>query len=688
MPNNLLTPVQGRGQDSQQMSPPATKVPFRVWVFLGLIYLVILDLASLQIQIVVTVVLALLIPGTRRGIFSAISMLVTFLLDHLIPSRRRSQAAYKGRVQAIGQELRGHYEPILGRKLTDKQAEAAGRMAYHQNPLNPMDLLVMKAAGIKVPEDEGVRQSLQLQKEGDARRKLIADQGLITFAQIGGMEEVKDKIRSHVGLTLKDPEGARRLGVHFNGVLLYGPPGNGKSMFAEAIAGEYDLFYMRANAAEIGSKYVGEAPKKIEEMFRLAKEYAPSLLFFDEFDSLAKERGSVGGGGSEASNKETVNTLLTELSNIRSHRVLVVAATNLLKELDPAVIREGRFDEHIEIGSPDFSARESIFVAQLENRPHVENNIHGGGINYELLAKRTEGMSGAVLGVIVNRAALLALARSQGDKEGAVIEQADLERAIEERKARGSRSRDEKLSWDDWIGPETTKENIRGVVDELLNPEKYERLGVKPPEGMLLYGPPGTGKTRLAEILGDEAGVRVVVIKQSSVAGNGTVGNAEQALVKELEAAKEVRPCIVFIDEMETLFPSRSSGGGTSAVDNRMVTTFLAEFGNSRKNGLVIVGATNRRNAIDSAVLSRFDEQIAVELPSRENREEMLRLYTKVPAAELDFAALASIGEGMSGRDLDKWVQRAGRLAARAGATALRQEDFQGSFVAPKDEAA
>ena len=318
---------------------------------------------------------------------------------------------------------------------------------------------------------------------------------LTTFADVGGMEALKEEIRDTVGLVLEHPDDAERYGIDWNGILLHGPPGVGKTFFARAIAGEHGLNMIHVSTGDLVGSLVGQSAQNIDKAFETALDNLPCLLFFDEFDSVAQRRDST----PDQESRRTVNQLLTSLEAHRDERELVVmAATNSIEHLDPAVIRPGRFDRHIRIDLPDEAARREIFETELDDRPTAAT------IELDELVRRTEGMTPAAIAKIVDTAALDVFREATQTGENLELDTEHLLSALE-RYGGQDRPTVEHWTWDSLILPEPIKAQLRQLQAVIEDPESATRFGVEPPTGLLLAGPPGTGKTTVAKVLAAQA---------------------------------------------------------------------------------------------------------------------------------------------------------------------------------------
>jgi len=318
---------------------------------------------------------------------------------------------------------------------------------------------------------------------------------LTTFADVGGMDELESEVRDTVGLMLRHPEEAERYGIDWNGILLYGPPGVGKTFFARAIAGEYDLNFVHVSTGDLVSGIVGGSARNIDKAFDTAEQNLPCLLFFDEFDSVAQRRDNT----PDQESRRAVNQLLTSLEAHHGERgLLVMAATNSIEHLDPAVIRPGRFDRHIRIDLPDAAARTEIFRTELDDRPTARD------VDLDTLVQRTEAMTPAAISKIVDTAALDVFREATAAGKRLELDTPHLLAAIE-RYGGHDRPTVEHWTWESLILSPSIKAQLQQLQAVIEDPESARRYGFEPPTGLLLAGPPGTGKTTVAKVLAAQA---------------------------------------------------------------------------------------------------------------------------------------------------------------------------------------
>jgi transitional endoplasmic reticulum ATPase len=500
----------------------------------------------------------------------------------------------------------------------------------------------------------------------------------VTYDDLGGIGTTIDQLREMVELPLRYPEIFERLGVDPpKGVLLYGPPGTGKTRLARAVANESDANFFHIAGPEIMGSAYGESERRLREVFEEAGKNAPSIVFIDEIDSIAPKRGQVQG----ETEKRLVAQLLTLLDGLEPRQNLVViAATNRPEAIDEALRRPGRFDREIVIGVPDERGRREILAIHTRGMPL------DGGVNLGELSRRTYGFVGADLAALVREAAIEAVRRIMPQinlEEGTIphdvienlsVKGRDFEEALKRVQPSAMREvmvQAPTVGWDDVGGVDEARERLReGVELPLRHPESFKRLGIRPAKGFLLYGPPGTGKTLLAKATAREAEANFIATKSSDLLSKW-YGESEQQIARLFARARQVAPTVIFIDELDSLVPARGGGLGEPQVTERVVNTILAEMDGLEELGsVVVIGATNRPNLVDPALLrpGRFDELIYVSVPDRPGRRHILAIHTaKMPLSDdVDLDALAARTERFTGADLEDLVRRAGMFALRA----------------------
>lgn len=499
----------------------------------------------------------------------------------------------------------------------------------------------------------------------------------VAYEDIGGLREVIQKIREMVELPLKKPELFDRLGIEPpRGVLLHGPPGTGKTLLAKAVANETDAHFIALSGPEIMSRFYGESEGKLREIFEQAEKNAPAIIFIDELDSIAPRRAEVTG----EVERRVVAQLLTLMDGLRQRRnVIVIAATNRVEAIDPALRRPGRFDREIEVRVPDHDGRKEILMVHTRGMPL------GPDVDLDKLAALTHGFVGSDIAALAREAAMnvlrkllpkINLEEAGIPKEVAdelIVRWEDFDRALKE--VRPSAMREvmvevPTVTWADIGGLEEVQLLLREAVElPLTNPDAFRRLGVTPPKGILLYGPPGTGKTTLAKAVANESQANFITAKGSELLSKW-YGESEQRIAEVFRRARQVAPAVVFLDELDALVPRRGTAVGEPHATERIVNQMLAEMdGLEELRRVVVIGATNRPDLVDPALLrpGRFDELIYVPVPNEQARLAILRVHTKgmALAPDVDLEKLAARTTGYTGADLAEVCRKAGRIALR-----------------------
>ncbi len=508
-------------------------------------------------------------------------------------------------------------------------------------------------------------------KELEARRTDV------TYEDIGGLKEEIAKIREMVELPLKYPEVFTRLGISPpKGVLLYGPPGCGKTLLAKAVANETNAAFYAINGPEIMSKYYGESERQLREIFEEAEKNAPAVIFIDEIDAIAPKRDEVSG----EVERRVVAQLLTLMDGLKGRGdVIVIGATNRPDALDPALRRPGRFDREIEIGVPDKEARKEILQIHTRGMP-LEKDV-----DLDKIAELTHGYTGADLEMLCKEAALKALRRYlpeiqklETDRvppellEKMKVTMKDFMEALKIVQPSALREvliRKPNVRWDD-IGDleEAKQELMEAVVWPMKHRDMFEKAGIRPPKGILLYGPPGCGKTLLAKAVATECDANFIAVKGPELLSKW-VGESEKKVREIFRKARQVAPCVIFFDEIDSIAPIRGKSLSTDVTD-RILNQLLTELdGIETLEDVVFIAATNRRDLMDPALLrpGRIDREIYVPMPDEKARYEIFKVHTrKMPLAkDVDLKELAKKTEGMNGAEIEAICMEAGIMAIR-----------------------
>ncbi|RAW46589.1 AAA family ATPase [Halorubrum sp. 48-1-W] len=519
-----------------------------------------------------------------------------------------------------------------------------------------------------------------------------------TYEDIGGLDEELELVRETIELPLSEPEVFTRLGVDPpKGVLLYGPPGTGKTLIARAVANEVDATFITVDGPEIMSKYKGESEERLREVFERAGEQAPAIVFFDELDSIAGKRDD----GGDVENR-VVGQLLSLMDGLDARGdVIVIGATNRVDSLDPALRRGGRFDREIEIGVPGEAGRRQILDVHTRRMPLADD------VDLDRIASRTHGFVGADIEGLTQEAAMTALRRARADDARALAEvtvtKADFEgahAAIEPSAMREYVAEQPTTDFDDVGGLAEAKEKLeRAVSWPLTYGPLFDAANTDPPTGVLLHGPPGTGKTLLARAIAGESGVNFIEVAGPELLDR-YVGESEKAVRDLFDRARQAAPVIVFFDEIDAIAADRDSmGGGDSGVGERVVSQLLTELDRASDNpNLVVLAATNRRSAIDPALLrpGRLETHVEVPDPDRDARRAVFAVHTRGKPVEpdVDLDRLAEETDGYSGAEIAAVCREAAMIAIErvadehgeaandhADEVAITGEDFETAIV-------
>jgi len=498
----------------------------------------------------------------------------------------------------------------------------------------------------------------------------------VSYEDIGGLGEEVRKVREMIELPLRHPELFDRLGVEApKGVLLHGPPGTGKTLLAKAVAGETNANFISITGPEIMSKFYGESEERLREIFKSAEENAPSIIFIDEIDSIAPKRDEVTG----EMERRVVAQLLALMDGLESRgKVVVIGATNRPNALDPAIRRPGRFDREIEINIPNRNGRLEVIQIHTRGMPLNEN------VDLERLADLTHGYAGADLAALCKEAAMHAIRRVLPDLDLElesipleVLNRIDVDRgdfftALREMQPSALREvliESPNLRWDDIGGLEEAKMELKETAEwPLKYGEVFDHMNATTPKGVLIYGPPGTGKTMLAKAVATESEANFINVKGPEFLSKW-VGESEKAVRETFRKARQASPCIVFMDEIDSIAPTRS-GGFDSHVTERVISQLLTEMdGLESLNNVVVIAATNRPDMIDPALLrpGRFDRLVHIPSPDLDARKSILEIHAmKKPLDDdVDLDELAKKTEGYSGADLSALVNEAVMLTIR-----------------------
>jgi SpoVK/Ycf46/Vps4 family AAA+-type ATPase len=587
----------------------------------------------------------------------------------VIMTSREDAAIDEAIVNHIGQDS----------KIEIKAPDVAGRKALfeaacrqYQVATHPSDSIIRSTGGASIQD---LRRIVMAAKRAaapgqpqdahwmQANRSVRASGAVVdtskTWDRLILPDRIKQQLRAACRI-LQDAQGYLKKGAKVPNILLWGPPGTGKTEVARTIANEAGVNFESKKLSDLKGKYLGESAQHVKAMFAAARAKAPTVLFIDEIDSAAKARGSE---GADKLTEEIVGELLPQMDGAVTpdRPVFILAATNLPESLDRAVLE--RFTQRIEIPLPDEDARRQIFKGLLAGKPLAP------GLDDEELAaavaQRTDGFSGRTLVKLVDNATTQALARAGSADDFVLTRELVLELA-DQLATTDSDKVDPTARWDRLVADRDTMVQLKQLSDAIRHMETFQRQGIDPPRGAVLWGPPGTGKTQIAKTLANESGVRFMLRTGADL------GHSAQEVRTVFDAARQKAPCILFFDEFEKAAQSREKGGAAE-----IVTELLAQMQGAKAGDrpIFVLAATNYLDQMDDAILSRFTYRIEIPNPKVEEREQLFAIALRtVPRAEFDVPALAAElarkGGGLSGRDINDVVVRAGQAAAQRALTA------------------
>ncbi len=544
---------------------------------------------------------------------------------------------------------------------------------------NPMDFKISKAS------PKGI---VTIDKSTDfviSADKAIDKKVRVTYDEVGGLRNEIKIMREIAELPLRHPEIFDRLGIEpHSGILLYGPPGCGKTLIAKVLASESEANMFSINGPEIMNKYYGETEAKLRDIFKEAKDNSPSIIFIDEIDAIAPKREEAYGDVE----KRVVAQLLALMDGLTDRgNVIVLGATNRPDSVDPALRRPGRFDREIEVSVPNADGRLEILMIHTRGMPIADD------VELKRLAAELHGYTGADIKSLCREAALKAIRRYlpeidlETEKVSTEILQsmeigiADFYDAMHEVVPTAMREfyvERPKVFWKDVGGLEEVKKTLQdNIIVSLKEPQKFYNMGIKPPRGILLYGPPGCGKTLLARAVATESGSNMILVRGPEILSKW-VGESEKAIREIFRKAKTSAPCIVIFDEMDSL--ARVKSGEEVGIGQTILSQLLTEMEEGGPSRIIVIGITNRPDLLDSSLLrpGRLEPVLYVQQPDEKGRLEIIKILTaKMPLADsVNLEEISVSTQNYTGADLSALCREAGVHAMQNNSAKVSSVDF------------
>ena len=547
---------------------------------------------------------------------------------------------------------------------------------------NSMDFKITKASPKGVVKIDRTT-NLKISTETAVDRKVR-----VTYEEVGGLRQEVKAMREIVELPLRHPELFTRLGIEpHSGILLYGPPGCGKTLLAKVLASESEANMFLINGPEIMNKYYGETEAKIREIFKEAKDNSPSIIFIDEIDAVAPKREEAYGDVE----KRVVAQLLALMDGLTDRgNVIVLGATNRPESVDPALRRPGRFDREFEISVPNEDGRLEILLIHTRGMPVSDD------VDLKDLASELHGYTGADIKSLCREAAMKSIRRYlpeidlETEKipsevlQSMQIKLIDFYDAMHEVVPTAMREfyvERPKVWWKDVGGLDYIKKSLTdNLIVAMKEPIKFTKMGVRPPRGALIYGPPGCGKTLLGRALATETGANMILVRGPEILSKW-IGESEKAVREIFRKAKAAAPCVVIFDELDSLARYKSGEGGAS---ENVLSQLLTEIEEGISSRVVVIGITNRPDVLDNSLLrtGRLDLVLYVEPPDEKGRLEIIKILTKkMPLVnDVKLQEIAVATQNYTGADLAALCREAAVQAMKNNSSKISSQDFANSL--------
>ena len=544
---------------------------------------------------------------------------------------------------------------------------------------NSMDFKIKKVSPKGIVKIERQTQLTILSKSSGDKKPGI------TYEQVGGLRSEIKVMREIVELPLRHPELFSRLGIEpHSGILLYGPPGCGKTLLAKVLASESDANMFSINGPEIMNKYYGETEARLRDIFKEAKENSPGIIFIDEIDAIAPKREEAYGDVE----KRVVAQLLALMDGLTDRgNVIVIGATNRPDSVDPALRRPGRFDREIEISVPNVDGRLEVLQIHTRGMPIADD------VELKILASELHGYTGADMKSLCREAAMKSIRRYLPEidletekipskilqsMEIKIIDFYDAMHEVVPTAMREFYVERSKIYWENVGGLDEAKKILEeNLITAINDPEKFLKMGIKPPKGALLYGPPGCGKTMLARAVSTESGGNMILVRGPEILSKW-VGESEKAIREIFRKAKTSSPCVIIFDELDSLAKSKS--GEDSGVGETILSQLLTEMEEGSSSRVVVIGITNRPDMIDNAMLrsGRLDLRIFVPPPDEKGRLSIIEVLTEnMPlSSDVNLKEIAVATQNYSGADLTALCREAAIEAMQSSSNKITSKNF------------